>query len=75
MSRLRSLLITPFRSFGLASVYGFLSAIVLGLSLNLFVSVRVSPPSQTCQANAKSTLASEFEELTFPPIPFSHKGS
>ncbi|HET7113290.1 MAG TPA: hypothetical protein VFI57_06585 [Pyrinomonadaceae bacterium] len=29
----------PFRSFGLASLYGFVSGIFLGLGLNLFVSV------------------------------------
>lgn len=49
---LKLLLIGPFRSFGLAGVYGFLSAIFIGLSLNLFVSVRVAAATQSDGENA-----------------------
>src|ERR1044072_6265959 len=40
--RLKCFALFPFRSFGLASAYAFLSAIFLSLSANLFVSVRLS---------------------------------
>jgi hypothetical protein len=46
------LLIAPFRSFGLASVYGFVSAMLLGLALNLFVSVHVT---DRMPSNSRST--------------------
>ena len=39
----------PFKSFGLTTIYGFLSGLSLGLALNIFASVRVTPPTSAAQ--------------------------
>jgi|SRR6266853_4303239 len=40
----------PFRSYGLATWYGYISGVVLGIAGNLFVSVRTGPDTtHTCR--------------------------
>jgi hypothetical protein len=48
----KRLALLPFRTFGMASGYAFLSAIFLGLALNLLVSLRVSDALPIAQRTA-----------------------